>query len=66
MLQMYRNFEPATRAILEKAEESKLKVWKLLDMEKMPKFIHAKLAVVGDAAHPFLPHQGQGGGQAVR
>ena len=28
-------------------------------MEKMPSFVHEKLAVIGDAAHPFLPHQGQ-------
>lgn len=34
-------------------------------MEKMPSFIVGRLAVIGDAAHPFLPHQGQGGGQAI-
>ena len=34
-------------------------------MEKMPSFVIGRLAVIGDAAHPFLPHQGQGGGQAI-
>jgi 2-polyprenyl-6-methoxyphenol hydroxylase-like FAD-dependent oxidoreductase len=46
-------------SILTKADEEKIKVWKLLDMNKMPSFVHEKLAVIGDAAHPFLPHQGQ-------
>lgn len=31
----------------------------------MPTFVNGRLAVLGDAAHPFLPHQGQGGGQAI-
>ncbi|KAK0843347.1 hypothetical protein LTR03_008703 [Friedmanniomyces endolithicus] len=65
MLHIYKDFAPSVLAILEKADESKLKVWQLLDMEQMPSFIYEKLAVVGDAAHPFLPHQGQGGGQAI-
>lgn len=34
-------------------------------MNKMPTFVHERLALLGDAAHPFLPHQGQGGGQAI-
>lgn len=65
LLEIYKDFAPSVHAILNKADESKLKVWKLLDMEKMPSFINGKLAVLGDAAHPFLPHQGQGGGQAI-
>ncbi|KAK3117133.1 hypothetical protein LTR53_001790 [Teratosphaeriaceae sp. CCFEE 6253] len=65
MLDIYKSFAPSVLAILDKADESKLKVWKLLDMEQMPSFIHEKFAVLGDAAHPFLPHQGQGGGQAI-
>ncbi|KAK4542358.1 hypothetical protein LTR36_006814 [Oleoguttula mirabilis] len=63
MLEIYKEFHPSVRAIIEKAEEPK--VWELLDMEKMPSFINGRLALIGDAAHPFLPHQGQGGGQAI-
>ncbi|KAK5105815.1 hypothetical protein LTR62_002118 [Meristemomyces frigidus] len=65
MLEIYQSFSPNIRAVLQKADESRLKVWKLLDMEQMPSFVEKKLAVMGDAAHPFLPHQGQGGGQAI-
>lgn len=63
MLAIYQHFDSAVRATIEKAEDPK--VWKLLDMDKMPSFVHEKLALIGDAAHPFLPHQGQGGGQAI-
>ncbi|GAB1734024.1 hypothetical protein NU195Hw_g6716t1 [Hortaea werneckii] len=63
MLQIYDSFHTSCKSIIEKAEQPK--IWKLLDMDKMPTFIHKRLAVMGDAAHPFLPHQGQGGGQAI-
>ncbi|KAI7656208.1 FAD/NAD(P)-binding domain-containing protein, partial [Hortaea werneckii] len=63
MLQIYDSFHSSCKSIIEKAEQPK--IWKLLDMDKMPTFIHKRLAVMGDAAHPFLPHQGQGGGQAI-
>ncbi|KAM5358682.1 hypothetical protein ACJZ2D_015073 [Fusarium nematophilum] len=65
MLEIYKTWAPDVLAILEKVDASKLRVWKLLDMEPMPCYNFEKLAVVGDAAHPFLPHQGQGGAQAI-
>jgi len=64
MLAIYQSFDSSVRSIIEKAEED-IKVWKLLDMDKLPAFVHERLALLGDAAHPFLPHQGQGGGQAI-
>jgi 2-polyprenyl-6-methoxyphenol hydroxylase-like FAD-dependent oxidoreductase len=63
MLAIYKDFDPSVHTIIEKAEDPK--VWKLLDMDQMPTFVHERLALLGDAAHPFLPHQGQGGGQAI-
>lgn len=63
LLAIYKDFDTSVRTIIEKAEDPK--VWKLLDMDKMPTFVHERLALLGDAAHPFLPHQGQGGGQAI-
>ena len=65
MLQIFADFGSNVKAILEKVEDDKLKTWALLDMAQMPTFIAGKLAVLGDSAHPFLPHQGQGGGQAI-
>lgn len=42
-----------------------LKVWRLLDMHPLPNFTRENLVLLGDAAHPYLPHQGQGAGSAI-
>jgi len=65
MLQVYEGFDPALLALLKKADVDGLKVWKLLDMEVLPTWVNERLALLGDAAHPFLPHQGQGAGCAI-
>jgi salicylate hydroxylase len=39
--------------------------WPLLYRDPIPTWFKAKLVLVGDAAHPMLPHQGQGGAQAI-
>ena len=65
LLEVYNSFDPSIIAILEKVKPEEVKIWNLLTMEKMPSFRHKKLAVLGDAAHPFLPDLGQGGAQAI-
>jgi len=64
LLKVYENFDPSLLALLRKADDE-LKVWKLMDMETLPTWVSDRLALLGDAAHPFLPHQGQGGGVAI-
>jgi 2-polyprenyl-6-methoxyphenol hydroxylase-like FAD-dependent oxidoreductase len=65
LLQVYETFDPALLRLLSKAEPQSIKVWKLLDMKVIPSWTNEKLALLGDAAHPFLPHQGQGAGVAI-
>ncbi|KAJ9611856.1 hypothetical protein H2204_015133 [Knufia peltigerae] len=65
VLDVYRDFAPEFLALLEKANAESLKVWKLLDMENLPGFVNGRFALIGDAAHPFLPHQGQGAAMAM-
>ena len=65
MLHVFRDFDPSIKALLSKADPATLKVWNLLDMDKLPTFAHGRLALLGDAAHPFTPHQGQGAGMAI-
>ncbi|MBE3046350.1 hypothetical protein IMZ48_28220 [Candidatus Bathyarchaeota archaeon] len=43
------------RTLLEMADPSSLKVWSLLDMDRIPTWFKGKLVLLGDAAHPFLP-----------
>ncbi|WDK12969.1 FAD binding domain-containing protein [Colletotrichum graminicola] len=66
MLKVYQDFPPAVKSLLAKSGDSGVLkgVWKLLDMEQIP-YTKDKMALLGDAAHPFTPHQGQGAVQAI-
>lgn len=65
LLEVFAGFDPSILAILDKADPKDVKIWNLLTMDKMPSFVREKLALIGDAAHPFLPDLGQGGAQAI-
>jgi 2-polyprenyl-6-methoxyphenol hydroxylase-like FAD-dependent oxidoreductase len=65
MLHIFDGFDPCILKLLSKADPQTVKIWKLLDMDVIPYWYHHRLALLGDAAHPFLPHQGQGGGVAI-
>lgn len=65
MLEVFGTFDASVRAVLEKADADDVKIWNLLTMDQMPTFVRGKLALIGDAAHPFLPDLGQGGAQAI-
>jgi 2-polyprenyl-6-methoxyphenol hydroxylase-like FAD-dependent oxidoreductase/acetoacetate decarboxylase len=65
MLKVFQDFHPSVKALLKKANPATLKVWNLLDMDKLPTFTTGRMALIGDAAHPFTPHQGQGAGMAM-
>ncbi|KAF9733977.1 hypothetical protein PMIN01_08320 [Paraphaeosphaeria minitans] len=65
MLDVYKGWDPAVLKLLSMADEDTLKVWELLDMGQLPTWTEGQLALIGDAAHPFTPHQGQGAAQAI-
>lgn len=67
LLSCYTSFKDDVQALLAKASAEDIKLWNLLDHEEMGRenWVHGKVALLGDAAHGFLPHQGQGGAQAI-
>ncbi|KAI9825935.1 MAG: hypothetical protein M1819_000454 [Sarea resinae] len=65
LLDVYRDFSEDIRTLISKANPDTLKLWQLLDMRVLSSWTKGRLALLGDAAHPFLPHQGQGAAQAI-
>ncbi|KAH6853737.1 hypothetical protein B0I37DRAFT_14218 [Chaetomium sp. MPI-CAGE-AT-0009] len=65
ILHVFRDFDPKLLRLFHKANKMTMKVWPLLDMETLPTWTSSKLALMGDAAHPCLPYQAQGGAQAI-
>ena len=57
MLKVFEAFDPVVKALIAKVDPSTLKVWQLLDMEKMPTLTKEKLVLLGDAGHPFTPRR---------
>lgn len=67
MLSCFSSYPEDVRILLSKASAQDIKLWKLLDHEELGKenWVRGKACLLGDAAHAFLPHQGQGGAQAI-
>ena len=65
LLDVFSGFHKSILALLGKADPQTLKVYPLFDMDTLPTFIADRLALIGDAAHPFLPHLAQGGAMAI-
>ena len=55
--EVYKDFEPRVQALLELVDADELKLWTLLDMDRIPTWHKEKLVLLGDAAHPFLPRK---------
>ncbi|KAL4900723.1 hypothetical protein BDW74DRAFT_170681 [Aspergillus multicolor] len=62
LLDTFSGFSEELQAMCRLAEDVKL--WSLASRDPAPVFVQGKLAMIGDAAHPMLPHQGQGAAQA--
>ncbi|MET8447974.1 FAD-dependent monooxygenase [Streptomyces sp. NPDC005209] len=59
----FAGWEPGARALVEAATEAGH--WTLYDREPLPRWSTARTTLLGDAAHPMLPHHGQGASQAI-
>lgn len=50
----FETFWPPARKALSFAGDD-LKVWQLMDLDPLKTLVKGRLALIGDAAHPFLP-----------
>ncbi|KAI0131777.1 FAD binding domain-containing protein [Xylariales sp. AK1849] len=63
VLEKFRDFNPKILAVINKATE--IKRWPLLYRTPIPSWRRGRMVLAGDAAHPMLPHQAQGGAQGI-
>jgi 2-polyprenyl-6-methoxyphenol hydroxylase-like FAD-dependent oxidoreductase len=65
LLEVFKDFHPSLVKLLSKADPAELKIYPLFDMKSLLTYTKGRLALIGDAAHPFTPHLAQGGAQAL-
>jgi 2-polyprenyl-6-methoxyphenol hydroxylase-like FAD-dependent oxidoreductase len=58
-------FEGALRAITDATEDDDLRIDELFDRDPITEWGRGPVTLLGDAAHPMLPHTGQGAAQAL-
>ncbi|KAI5845643.1 FAD/NAD(P)-binding domain-containing protein [Morchella snyderi] len=62
---VYTDYTKCFQRIFTHLSEGDVTLWQLRTLPPLPTWIKGRLALLGDACHPMMPHLGQGGGQSI-
>jgi 6-hydroxynicotinate 3-monooxygenase len=63
LCEAFKDFHPTVRKIVGASQE--VHKWALIERSPLPKWCEGRIALLGDACHPMLPHLAQGAGMAI-
>ncbi|CAF9936813.1 hypothetical protein IMSHALPRED_010910 [Imshaugia aleurites] len=62
---VHNGWDPRAIRLLELADPDGFRIWKMMDMDEIPRCSRNRTALVGDACHPVLPHGFSGASMAI-
>ncbi|CAK7229012.1 hypothetical protein SCUCBS95973_007073 [Sporothrix curviconia] len=65
MIGVFNDFCPLVHRLMDLVPEGEVCEWKLRMHKPLPTWVHATVALIGDACHPTLPHLNQGAAMAI-
>lgn len=65
MMDVYSDFCPMVKRMLDLVPDGEVCEWKLRVHDPLPFWSYHQTSLIGDAAHPTLPHMAQGAAQAI-